>query len=171
MIVVIDADYNEDTKKGHVAGILAKTPLDAKESGIVTGIVEHVEEYQPGQFYKRELRCVEEVLRQVKAKRLGKVEMILVDGYADFGTEQASLGTHVYAEYRIPVIGIAKNPFHSCVVSNTEVYRGSSEKPLFVTCKGIQHERAKDIVRKMAGEYRIPALVKLADKIARDWSV
>ena len=171
MIVVIDADYNEDTKKGHVAGILAKTPLDAKESGIVTGIIDHVAEYQPGQCYKRELRCVEEVFRQVKARKLGKIEMILVDGYADFGTAQASLGTHVYDEYRIPVIGIAKNPFRSCVVSNTEVYRGSSEKPLFVTCKGIQHRKAKDIVRKMAGEYRIPALVKLADKVARDWSL
>ena len=168
MIIVIDADYNETTKKGHVAGILAKTPLDAQESGFVTGIVDHVEEYEPGHFFKRELKCVDEVLRQVKIKQ---VEMILVDGYADFGTGQASLGTHVYEKYRIPVIGIAKNPFHGCQVSDTEVYRGDSQKPLYVTCKGIQHERAKQIVRKMAGEYRIPALVKLADKIARDWSL
>ena len=168
MVIIIDADYNETTKNGHVAGILAKTPLDEKESGIVTGIVDHIAEYQPGQFFRRELKCVDEVLRQVKIKQ---VEMILVDGYADFGTGQASLGTHVYDKYRIPVIGVAKNPFRGCIVSDTEVYRGSSDKPLYVTCKGIQRERAKDIVRKMAGEYRIPTLIKLADKIARDWSL
>ena len=95
--------------------------------------------------------------------------MILVDGYADFGTEQASLGTYVFEKYHIPVIGIAKNRFQSCLLQDTEVYRGSSQKPLFVTCKGMEPERAKEIVRNMAGAFRIPILVKKADQYARDW--
>ena len=93
----------------------------------------------------------------------------VVDGYADFGTEARSLGTHVYEEYKLPVVGIAKNRLKLCVLEDTEVYRGASLSPLYVTAKGIEQDAAKDMVRRMAGPYRIPDLVKLADKYARDW--
>ena len=42
--------------------------------------------------------------------------------------------------------------------------------PLFVTAKGVEQDVAKDMVQRMAGPYRIPDLVKLADKYARDWN-
>ena len=96
--------------------------------------------------------------------------MILVDGYADFGTERESLGTHVFEKYHLPVIGIAKNRYNGCILEDTAVYRANSTKPLYVTSKGIDREKAREIVRNMAGEHRIPYLVKAADKYARDWN-
>ena len=165
MVVTIDADYREALDKGHVAGIVSETPFDPLPLRTVTDIIGHIEAYQPGQFYRRELQCVDAVMKQLDG---GQIEMILVDGYADFGTERAALGSYVYDKYHLPVIGIAKNPFRGCVLKDTEVFRGDSRRPLFVTCRGIAPEDAKEIVRKMAGRYRIPDLVKLADKAARN---
>ena len=167
MIVIVDADYNEGTMKGHVAGIVCRTPYDSAPRAIVTATVDNIEEYCPGEFYKRELVCAEAVISQLE---LSELEMIIVDGFADFGTEKRSLGAYVYDRYQVPVIGIAKNPYKPCLVPDTEVLRGQSLKPLFVTCQGISHESAKEIVRNMAGEHRIPDMVKAADKAARDWT-
>ena len=69
------------------------------------------------------------------------------------------------------MIGIGKNKYEGCKVPETEVYRGDSKKPLYVTCKGIPLAEAKEMVEKMAGEYRLPYLVKYADSKARDWSI
>lgn len=168
MVIVIDADYDETTKKGHVAGIVCETALDDHVRRTVTAIVENISDYCPGQFYKRELQCVDAILEQVDLDTIG---MIIVDGFADFGTDVRSLGTYVYDNYHLPVIGIAKNPYKPCIIKDIEVTRGSSNRPLFVTCMGMDHGLAKEIVRQMAGENRIPFLVKEADKIARDWNI
>ena len=167
MIMVLDVDYREAESKGHAAGILCDTPYDSQALQVITAVVTPIEAYQPGRFYLRELRCLEAVLRQTDTSRL---ELVFVDGYADFGTAQASLGTHVHGEYGIPVIGIAKNPFKGCLCADTEVCRGNSRKPLYVTCRGLAQEQAREIVRHMAGSSRLPELVKLADRYARDWS-
>ena len=167
MVVIIDADYDEELKKGHAAGVVAEKITDEKATGIVTAIVDNIGEYIPGQFYKRELKIAEAVISQL---RIQDIELIVVDGYADSGTEEHALGTFVYEKYNIPVIGIAKNKYPRCTIPDTEVYRGESKKPLYVTSKGISHEEAKKYVEEMAGEYRLPFLVKYADKAARDWS-
>lgn len=167
MIIIIDVDYCERSGKGHAAGILCNTPLDDQPVKTITAIVYQIEDYLPGQFYRRELKCIDEVLKQTDISQL---DMIIVDGYADFGTDKASLGTCVYEKYHVPVIGIAKNPFKGCVLDNIVVFRGNSRKPLFVTCKGMELENAKEIVRNMAGNHRIPLLIKEVDKSARDWS-
>ncbi len=168
MIILIDVDYREMIETGHAAGILCETPFDSQASKIITAVVENIDKYQPGQFYRRELRCIDEILRQTDISQL---EMIIIDGYADFGTDELSLGAYVYRKYQLPVIGIAKNPFKKCLRNDTEVLRGDSRKPLFVTCQGMKNEKAKDIVRNMAGLYRLPELVRIADHSARDWSI
>lgn len=166
MVVIIDADYKEELKKGHVAGIVADSIFDEKEKVVITAIAEEIGEYVPGKFYLRELQSVELILSQLDLQEL---ELIIVDGYADSGTEQNALGTYVYEKYHIPVIGIGKNKYEGCVIPDTEVYRGESKKPLYVTSKGIAHEVAKSYVERMAGKYRLPYLVKYADNRARDW--
>lgn len=168
MIILIDVDYRETIDKGHAAGILCKTPLDTKADKIITAVVDHIDKYQPGQFYRRELRCIDEVLRKTD---INQIEMIFIDGYADFGTERLPLGAYVYKQYQLPVIGIAKNHFQGCVLNDTEVLRGNSLKPLFVTCQGLELDKAKDIVRNMAGAYRLPELVKITDQAARNWRI
>ena len=166
-VVIIDADYDEEQKTGHAAGVVAESMTDEKAVKTVTAMVEGIGDYIPGQFYKRELKIVEAVISQLELK---DIDLIVVDGYADSGTEEHALGTYVYEKYNKPVIGIAKNKYPRCTIENTEVYRGESKKPLYVTSKGISHEEAKSLVKAMAGEYRIPLLVKYADKLARDRS-
>lgn len=166
MIILIDVDYREKAAKGHAAGLLSETPFESQADRIITAVVEDVDAYQPGQFYRRELKCIDEVLKKTD---IGEIEIIFIDGYADFGTDKLPLGAYVYKEYQIPVIGIAKNPFKGCVLKDTEVLRGNSSKPLYVTCQGVEIARAKDIVRNMAGDYRLPDLVKITDHAARDW--
>ncbi len=168
MIILLDVDYREETAKGHAAGILCETPFDSRADRIITAVAEDVGAYQPGQFYRRELKCIDEVLKKTD---IGRIEIIFIDGYADFGTDRLPLGAYVYREYQIPVIGIAKNPFRGCVRDDTEVFRGSSSKPVYVTCQGMEIESARDIVRNMAGAFRLPDLVKMADHAARDWEI
>lgn len=166
MVVIIDVDYDEETRKGHVAGIVVKEILAEQEEYVLTAIVTEIEDYIPGQFYRRELKSIESIICQMNIE---DIEMIVVDGYADSGTEEHALGTYVYEKYKIPVIGIGKNRYNRCVLKNIEVYRGDSKKPLYVTSKGIDNEQAKKLVGKMAGKYRLPYLVKIADNRARDW--
>ena len=168
MVVVIDVDYREKSRQGHAAGVIAESILAEKETGVAAATVEEIEDYVPGQFYRRELKCVDAVLRQLPLEDL---ELIVVDGYADSGSTEKALGAWVYEKYGVPVIGVAKNKYKKCLVANTEVLRGGSSKPLHVTAMGIAHETAKDFVAKMSGQFRLPDLIKLADKCARDWTL
>ena len=167
MVVIIDADYREETRRGHAAGVLAESLTDEKETAVVCATVEDVGDYIPGQFYRRELKCVDAILRQLPG---GSVSLIVIDGYADSGTPQKALGTYVFEQYGVPVIGVAKNRYKGCAVSDTEITRGTCRKKLYVTAKGMDHEAAKDLIRRMHGPYRLPYLIKLADTCARDWS-
>ena len=108
MIVIIDADYNEEIGKAHIAGIVAETIFDEKEKMVVTAISDEIGEYIPGQFYKRELKSVELIIAQLE---VSQIKLIVVDGYADFGTDKLALGAYVFEKYNIPVIGIGKNKF------------------------------------------------------------
>ena len=167
MVIVIDADYNEKTRQGHAAGVLAESVFSHGEAGIVTATVDNIGSYIPGRFYLRELKCIDAVLAKVSLK---DISLIVIDGYADLGTTDKALGTHVFEKYGIPVIGVAKNRYRTCFVENTEVVRGNSTKKLYVTCAGMDHEEAKRTVIRMAGENRLPWLIKLADTCARDWT-
>ena len=59
--------------------------LAEKEEYVITAIVTEIEDYILGQFYRRELQSVESIIRQIKIE---DIEMIIVDGYADSGTEE-----------------------------------------------------------------------------------
>jgi len=167
MVVIVDVDYNEDTRCGHAAGVTADSLLAREASGAVTATVGDVGEYIPGQFYRRELKCIDAVLRLLPMEAL---DLIVVDGYADSGTDHKTLGTYVFEAYGIPVIGVAKNRFDTWALPGTEVLRGGSRKPLYVTSRGMDPARARELVANMFGKYRLPYLIKLADAIARDWS-
>jgi len=47
------------------------------------------------------------------------------------------------------------------------VVRGSSVRPLFVTSSGMPTADAADLVRRMAGRYRLPDALRRADTLAR----
>ena len=127
-----------------------------------TATVPEVTAYRPGEFYLRELPPLRAVLRGVAG--LG---LLIVDGYADLDPSgRPGLGAHAYAEFGVPVIGVAKSAFLPATHA-IPVLRGTSARPLFVTCAGLPRTDAADLVRHMAGRFRLPDALRRADTLAR----
>lgn len=130
--------------------------------------IEAVEPYEPGRFYRRELPCLLSVLRLLPSSP----ETVVVDGYVWLSPgDRPGLGAHLYEALgrATPVVGIAKRAFagvESCA-DIVPVVRGASRKPLFVTAVGIEPDVAAQCVRRMAGKYRIPDIVRITDRLSR----
>jgi len=135
---------------------------------IHTEIIENVAEYIPGEFYKRELPCILSLLDQIDLK---KVEAIVVDGFVYLDDEKKyGLGGHLYEKLNreIPIIGVAKTNFASIEKDKRSLFRGDSQKPLYVTAIGIELEDAFQKVESMAGEFRMPTLLKEMDRLTKE---
>jgi deoxyribonuclease V len=169
MILILDGDYKDNSC--FMVGTLIKDFSDSEILGFVCAEVDKVGEYESGEFYKRELKGICAVLSNLNiypGTLSSSIDCIVIDGYATFGDENhLALGEHIYKKYNMPIIGIAKNKNILCKLENTEVYRGISKNPLYVTSFGCSNEIAKKCVREMAGEHRIPDIIKLTDSLAR----
>ena len=131
-------------------------------AGRTTAVVPLVPPYRPGEFYLRELPPLRAVL-----DGLSGLGLLVVDGYADLDPGgRPGLGAHAHAEFGIPVIGVAKSRFRTATHA-VPVVRGSSVRPLFVTAAGMPAADAADLVRRMAGRYRLPDALRRADTLAR----
>jgi deoxyribonuclease V len=127
-----------------------------------TAFVPEVAPYRPGEFYLRELPPLLEVLDGVRG--LG---LLVVDGYADLDPAgRPGLGAHAHAEFGVPVIGVAKSAFRTATHA-VPVLRGTATRPLFVTAVGMPSSEAADLVRRMAGRFRLPDALRRADALAR----
>jgi deoxyribonuclease V len=104
--------------------------------------------YLPGEFWQRELPPLQAVLEGVAG-----LALIIVDGYVDL-----DLG--------VPVIGVAKTFFRGAVHA-VQVRRGRSLRPLYVTAAGMSVPGAASLVAGLAGPYRIPDALRIADRLAR----
>jgi len=163
MILAVDVAY-----KGTVAltaGILFRYWGDASPQKEITTLVDHIQDYIPGQFYQREMPCILALLT-----RLDELpNIIVIDGFVYLEREhRAGLGRHLYDELngKITVIGVAKKPFRDTPLE-TELYRGGSKNPLYITAIGIDEEAAKAHIAEMHGRYRIPTLLKWVDQLCR----
>jgi deoxyribonuclease V len=124
------------------------------------------ERYEPGAFYKRELPLLMSIISEFK----DAIEVIVVDGYVWLGADnQSGLGGHLFSSlgHRTPVIGIAKTQYRNDTWS-IPVLRGESRRPLFVTSAGIQTNTAAECIRRMHGDHRIPTILALTDRTARE---
>jgi deoxyribonuclease V len=124
------------------------------------------EKYEPGAFYKRELPLLLSIISQLHVE----IEVIVIDGYVWLdANSQLGLGGHLFSSLgrRIPVIGIAKTRYRDDTWS-IPVLRGESQRPLFVTSAGIEPTKAAECVRRMHGDYRIPTILNLVDRAARE---
>ena len=133
-----------------------------------TEIIDNVAEYIPGEFYKRELPCILSLLNKIDLK---KVEVIIVDGFVYLDDEKKyGLGGHLYEKLNqeIPIIGVAKTNFASIEKHKRSLLRGDSQKPLYVTAIGIELEDAFQKVESMAGEFRMPTLLKEMDRLTKE---
>jgi len=127
-----------------------------------TAFVAEVAPYRPGEFYLRELPPLRAVLDGVRG--LG---LLVVDGYADLDLAgRPGLGAHAHAELGVPVIGVAKSAFRTATHA-VPVLRGRATRPLFVTAAGMPRDEAADLVRRMAGRFRLPDGLRRADSLAR----
>jgi deoxyribonuclease V len=161
VFVAVDVHYLSSGGARAAAVVAA----DVRLSEIVaerTEVLAEVLPYRTGEFYLRELPPIRAVLHG-----LSELSLLVVDGYADLDPGgRAGLGAHAHAEFGIPVIGVAKTAFHTATHA-VPVLRGTSASPLFVTAAGMPRDVAADLVRHMAGQYRLPDAIRRADTLAR----
>ena len=130
----------------------------AERTEDVAGVLPH----RPGEFYLRELPPLRAVL-----SGLSGLGLLVVDGYADLDPcGRPGFGAHAHAEFGIPVIGVAKTAFRTATHA-VPVLRGTSVRPMFVTAAGMPRGEAAELVRHMAGKYRLPDAIRRADTLAR----
>ncbi|MEM7113336.1 MAG: endonuclease V [Chloroflexota bacterium] len=163
MILAVDVHYTEDT--GYAAGVLFHSWGDAQAEKEIAAVVNGIASYRPGQFYKRELPCLLALMEQLDEMP----KLVIVDGYVYLdGERKRGLGYYLYEALgrKVPVVGVAKKRFKG-MPDWCAVYRGESKNPLFVTAVSIPQPFAKTYVQSMAGEGRIPVLLKAVDKLCR----
>jgi len=148
---------------GAVAGlVIAGDPTFATITEERTAVLIDVAPYQPGAFYTRELPAIRTVLSGA-----GQIDLLIIDGYVHLDPGgRPGLGVHAHTEFAVPVIGVAKTAFRSASHA-IRVHRGNAQRPLYVTAAGIPAEQAADLVRRMAGPYRLPDALRRVDALSR----
>lgn len=160
MLLALDVHYRENTTKA--VGVLFNWE-DTEPTEIVTVSIDDVAEYVPGEFYKRELPCLLNVIAKIDLKQL---EAIIIDGYVYIDNEKNfGLGGILWETLnkKIPIIGVAKTSFFKNKETVIEVTRGESIKPLFVSAIGFDLNLAALKIKQMHGSYRIPHILKQLD--------
>lgn len=164
MLACLDVAYSDD--KAYAACALLAEWRAEHPLRMVARRVDGVAPYEPGAFYKRELP----VLLEVLAEAGERYTTIVVDGYVWLDAQlRPGLGAHLYHALgeAVPVIGVAKTPFHDDVWS-VRALRGRSQRPLFVTAAGVDATEAAARIVGMHGSGRIPTILRLVDRRARD---
>jgi deoxyribonuclease V len=165
MILAFDTAYSGD--RARTVCLAFRDWSDSAPANIHSETIEGIADYEPGQFYKRELPCILSLLKTIA---LDDVEAIIVDGFVVLDdTGLPGLGAHLHAALagRVPVIGVAKTNFATLHAMKAEVLRGTSNRPLYVTAMGLPLEQAADHVRSMHGEFRMPHLLAELDRMTK----
>lgn len=163
MKICVDVAYGRQI--GMAVGIGFTGWSDEEPTAVYEAVVQSPPDYEPGRFYLRELPAVLQVLGQLSERP----EVVVIDGYVWLGEGRPGLGAYLYQESgRIPVIGIAKSLFVGAAKVSEQVFRGRSRRPLYVTAAGVDRREAAGYVAAMAGRNRIPDLMRLADRLARE---
>lgn len=161
MIIAVDVHYKASSAKAVSIEFLHWKDEVPHKINIVK--IEGCTDYIPGEFYKRELPCI---IRVLEKSDLRQAEAIIIDGYVildDHG--KPGLGVYLFQELKkkIPVIGVAKTPFKNNQKYVKKVYRGTSSRPLYITCLGMELQEAADKIHVMKGNFRIPLLLRTLD--------
>ncbi|MCD2258294.1 endonuclease V [Psychroserpens luteolus] len=165
MYLALDVHYKSNYAKSVGLTFLNKSDNEPQETLIET--IEHIAPYQPGEFYKRELPCLLEVISKID---LNCINAILIDGHVYVDNDgRYGLGGYLYQalENKTPIIGIAKRAFHANKNTVKEVYRGTSNNPLHISAIGIDLDAAAQFIKEMHGNHRHPTLLKTLDTITK----
>ncbi len=157
----VDVHY-PGTGGARAALVLAEDPAFAPPLTEHTAELADVAPYRPGALVARELPAIRAVLAVA-----GPIRLLVVDGYVTLDPDgRPGLGAHAHTAFGVPVIGVAKTRFHPATHA-IEVRRGTARRPLYVTGAGIAPERAAELVRRMAGPYRLPDALRRVDALSR----
>jgi len=164
LIACFDVDYKDPI--ANVGSIVFRDWTDSEPFKAYNQVINDVYEYIPGEFYKRELPCIKQLLDNIPEP----IDIIVVDGYAWLDENKKGLGAYLfeYLNKSTPVIGVAKNKYKKANYA-IEVLRGESQNPLYVSAAGMEDNIAAACIQKMAGDFRNPTLLKMVDALARDW--
>jgi deoxyribonuclease V len=160
VVLAVDVYYKESRAKA--VGALFEWS-DEYSRDIRSIIIEGVEEYMPGEFYKRELPCI---LKVVELFNINDIEAILIDGYVYIDNDkQFGLGGRLWEalDERVPIIGVAKTSFFRNKNTIEELLRGESKNPLFISSIGVELNIATSKIKEMKGKFRIPDILKFLD--------
>ena len=163
-LVAVDVNYDEHLK---VARTGCAT-FDSWQADVAAGSFTHDSAlsapYVAGAFYRRELPAIEAALRCLM--RGVRLRTVIVDAHVWLDAGRKGLGAHLFEclDGRVEVVGVAKNPFRGS--GAIPVLRGTSRRPLWVSSTG-DPTVAAEAVARMAGEHRIPNLLKHADHVCR----
>ncbi|MEO1330225.1 MAG: endonuclease V [Pseudomonadota bacterium] len=161
--IALDAAYAEDGRAA-AAAVSADSPAAPPPYAATLATLPLAAPYAPGAFYQRELPVLLAAL-----ERAPPADLLIVDGYAVLDSAgRPGLGARLSAALGggVPVIGVAKSRFAGDDAS-IPALRGRSLRPLHVTVSGLDPEQAAEIVRRMAGDARMPLLLREADRAAR----
>ncbi|NLJ79330.1 MAG: endonuclease V [Tissierellia bacterium] len=162
-IACLDVYYYGDYAKA--CGIVFRIEPSERIISRYCKIIESVEEYIPGQFYRRELPCLLEVYDGIGEG----IDLIIIDGFVLLGGGKRGLGAHLFEalDRRIPVIGVAKTFFRGCT-DYVKIYRGHSNRPLYISCIGTDLTNSAELIRNLGGDNRIPDILKMVDRLTRE---
>jgi exodeoxyribonuclease-5/deoxyribonuclease V len=166
MILAFDTYYFDN--KAKTVSICFDDWSDEENYKVETEVIENSEEYQSGEFYKRELPCILSLLDKIKTQN---VTTIIIDGFVYLDDNQRlGLGGHLYLQLqgKIPIIGVAKTNFATLEKNKRQLLRGSSMRPLYITSIGIDLDYATELIKNMKGNNRIPTLLKTLDTLTKE---
>mgnify|MGYP002636743273 CR=1 FL=1 len=164
-IAAVDVDYDDDRASCRAAAVVFVDWGDDQPHATRVVEIEGVEPYVSGEFFRRELPAVLPLIGRLRLDFA--LSAVLVDGFVDLADGKAGLGRHLYEALagHVPIIGVAKNPFVGAPAE--PVLRGSSKRPIWVSATGDTASAAGHVGR-MHGAYRIPSMLRLVDRLARD---
>jgi deoxyribonuclease V len=164
MIACLDVHYFTDTARA--AAIVSSDWTDTRPANQYAVLVHGNEMYEPGKFYLRELKPLMAVIGLIREP----ISIYVIDAYCYLSSDhKPGLGTYLYGVIgqKSAITGVAKNRFRYSQHA-TEVFRGGSKRPLYVTSVGLSQEEAASRISAMSGKFRIPTLLKMAHQMARE---
>lgn len=160
MLLALDVHYKADYAK--TVGLVFDWKDDLPKETVITEMTE-VDEYVPGQFYKRELPCLLQAIEKID---LSEIEAIIVDGHVFIDNDGGhGLGGYLWEalDQKVPIIGVAKRAFHANEKMTVPVLRGESRNALYVSAIGTDLNNSADKIREMHGDYRMPTILQILD--------
>lgn len=180
-LIALDTYYFSETEAKTV-GVIFSDWRASKPDEIIESWCSEFGPYIPGEFYKRELPCILNLLCS-NFNNMYDFDAIILDSLARLPGEHDGLGIRLESALEekgmllhdvsnmTGIIGVAKTKFLGAQGDSgtAKVFRGESKLPLYVNTSwiGYSSNSAAACIKSMHGEYRIPTLLKLADTESR----